>query len=163
MEFEDGAYKTRWCLQDSGHECAVKQVETLGVSRYGMAAGIPHCRGLWASSDLDTTGVCIHRMGFVSLPVPEGANPRQSGLWDGRADAQSKIRLLTAASWRLRSGSAPRSCQYIAEETWSPCALVRLSRACSLQPPRGALLALTCGLRFPSQEGAASGLKGAPL
>lgn len=92
-----------------------------------MAAGIPCCRGLWASSDLDTTRVCIHRMGFVSLPVPEGANPRQSGLWDGRADAQSKIRLLTAASWRLRSGSAPRSCQYVAEETWSPCALVRLS------------------------------------
>lgn len=120
------------------------------MSRYGVAAGIPHCRGLWASSDLDTTSVCIHRMGFVFLPVPEGANPRQSGLWDGRADAQSKIRLLTVASWRLRSGSAPRSCQYIAEETWSPCALVRLNRACSLQPPHGALLALTCGLRFPS-------------
>jgi len=62
------------------------------MSRCGIAAGIPCCRGLWASSDLDTTRVCIHRMGFVSLPVPEGANPRQSGLWDGRADAQSKIR-----------------------------------------------------------------------
>lgn len=124
------------------------------MSRYGVAAGIPHCRGLWASSDLDITSVCIHRMGFVSLPVPEGANPRQSSLWDGRADAQSKIRLLTAASWRLRSGSAPRSCQYIAEETWSPCTLVRLttaSRACSLQTPCGTLLALTSGLRFPSQ------------
>lgn len=124
------------------------------MSRFGVAAGIPHCWGLWASSDLDSTCVCIHRMGFVSLPVPEGANPRQSSLWDGRADAQSKIRPLTAASWRLRSGSAPRSCQYVAEETWSPCTPVRLmtaSRACSLQTPCGTLLALTCGLRLPSQ------------
>lgn len=139
------------------------------MSRYGVAPGIPHCRGLRASSVLDTTSVCIHRMGFVSLPVPEGANPRQSGLWDGRADAQSKIRLLTVASWRLRSGSAPRSCQYTAEKTWSPCVLLRLSSNSDSQQSQQCAGSLWCftGLdlwaQIPFPGGAASALEGAPL
>lgn len=160
MEFENGAHKTsHWCeIRDRW-----QVVECPGMAWF---LGFPHCRGLWASSDLDTTGVCLHRMGFVSLPVPEGANPRQSGLWDGRADAQSKIRLLTEASRRLRSGSAPRSCQCIAEETWSPCTLVRLSSNSVSQQSQKSADSLWCfpGLdlwtQSPFLRGAASGLKG---
>lgn len=40
--------------------------------------GPPHGRGPRASSVLDTTRVCTHRTGFVSLANADRVNPRQS-------------------------------------------------------------------------------------
>lgn len=77
MKFKDGPEGLQGCRCETG-----VRGEGVGGGRHMCPVWHSFGASPWqaplASSDLDITSVCAHRTGFVSLAIPDGANPRQS-------------------------------------------------------------------------------------